>query len=104
VTTPSPWLQMAHDAAQDWFRRHPGAPLAEFGEWRTRYELQQVLAAGHGWQPGDPVTVQMQAALDAAVVGMDAARGVEVVRRAGRRAAGGVAGRVGPQEWARGAA
>jgi hypothetical protein len=53
VTAASPWLQMAHDAARDWFRDHPGAPLAEYGAWCEGYEYGQVLAAGYGWQPGD---------------------------------------------------
>jgi hypothetical protein len=104
VTAVSPWLPMAHDDARDWFRDHPGAPLADFTAWCEAYEYGQVLAAGYGWQPGDPVTRQMQEALDAAYVGLQAAREVEDARRAGRRAAGGVAGRVGLLEWLDGAA
>jgi hypothetical protein len=63
-----------------------------------------VLAAGYGWQPGDDVTRQMQDALDAAVVGLDAAREVETARRAGGRAVGAAGGRVGLLEWLDGAA
>jgi hypothetical protein len=100
----SPWLQMAHDAAADWFRGHPNAPLTDFTAWCEGYEYGQVLAAGYGWQPGDPVTRQMQDALDAAYVGLQAAREVEDARRAGRRAAEAVAGRVGLLEWLDGAA
>jgi hypothetical protein len=100
----SPWLQMAHDHAADWFRGHPGAPLTEYGAWCEGYEYGQVLAAGYGWQPGGAVTRQMQDALDAAYVGLQAARDVEDARRGGRRAAGGVAGRVGRLEWLDGAA
>jgi hypothetical protein len=104
VTAASPWLQMAHDQARDWFRRHPGAPLTDYAAWCEAYEYGQVLTAGYGWQPGGEVTQQMQEALDAAYVGLRAAREVEVARRAGRRAAEAVAGRVGPLEWLDGAA
>jgi hypothetical protein len=100
----SPWLWMAHDEARDWFRDHPGADLADYRAWCEACEYGQVLAAGHGWRPGDDVTQQMQDALDAAVVGLDAAREVETARRAGSRAAGAVAGRVGLLEWLDGAA
>jgi hypothetical protein len=66
VPATSPWLQMAHDDAREWFRDHPGAPLAEFTAWAERYEVQEVLRAGFGWQPGDPVAQRVQEALDAA--------------------------------------
>lgn len=90
----SPWLQMAADDACEWFREHPRADLAAYVAWCEAYELEQVLAAGYGWRPGDRVTRQMQEALDAAVVGLQAAREVEVARRAAR----GAAGRV--RDWA----
>jgi hypothetical protein len=95
---------MAYDDARDWFRDHPGADPVEYGAWCEGYEYGQVLAAGYGWQPGDRVTRQMQDALDAAYVGLQAAREVEDARRGGRRAAGGVARRVGALEWLDGAA
>jgi hypothetical protein len=96
----SPWLQMAADDGAEWFRDHPSGDLAEYGAWCEAYELEQVLA-GYGWRPGDPVTRQMQEALDAAYVGLQGAREVEVARRAARRATEAAAGRVGRPEWAR---
>lgn len=78
----SPWVRMAQDAAREWFRERPDAPRADFMAWAERYELDEVLRAGFGWQPGDPVARQVQEALDAAWTGLMAARAVEERRRA----------------------
>lgn len=78
----SPWVRMAQDAAREWFREHPDALRADFMAWAEAYEVQEVLRAGFGWQPGDPVPVKVQEALDAAWTGLMAARAVEERRRA----------------------
>jgi hypothetical protein len=66
----SPWRTMAADAAREWWRDHPGAPLDEYDEWVYReYEPMALRGMGvpAGWRR---LTATQRAALDAIHVGM----------------------------------
>lgn len=78
----SPWQGIARDAAREWFRENPGAPLAEFDRWAVEtWEPDEFLRAGCGWRPGQPVNV---AAFTAARRGLREAMEDEQRRRAAR--------------------
>jgi hypothetical protein len=47
----SPWRTMAADAAREWWRDHPGAPLDDYDEW-VYAVLEPRMLAGMGVQPG----------------------------------------------------
>jgi hypothetical protein len=47
----SAWRTMAVDAAREWWRDHPGAPLEEYDEWAYAV-LEPRMLRGMGWRPG----------------------------------------------------
>jgi hypothetical protein len=52
----SPWRTMAADAAREWWRDNPGAPLDEYDEWAYA-ELEPQMLRGMGWRPGMDLTL-----------------------------------------------
>jgi hypothetical protein len=66
----SPWRTMAADAAREWWRDHPGAPLDEYDAW-VYAELEPQMLRGMGVPAGwRRLTATQRAALDAIHVGL----------------------------------
>lgn len=74
-------MGIARQDAREWFRDHPGAPLAEFDEWVGWYELAMLHGCGYA---GGRLTGRFQGILDDIHVGL--AHAVEE-RQRGRRVA-----------------